>query len=59
MSGVKTEITEVFMKKFKITDESKINFSIRNSADMLSTITSVTNTLKVFLAGIAAISLIV
>ncbi len=59
MSGVKTAITEVFMKKFKITDESKINFSIRNSADMLSTITSVTNTLKVFLAGIAAISLIV
>ncbi len=59
MSGVKDAITKTFMRKFKISDESKINFSIRNSADMLTTITSVTNALKVFLAGIAAISLIV
>lgn len=59
MDSTKQAITDHYLDKFKITDSSKANFSVSSSADMLATISSVTGTLKIFLAGIAAISLVV
>lgn len=48
-----------FYNRFRITNPDDANFSILNSADMLKTINEVVWTLKTFLAGIAAISLMV
>jgi len=61
IDSMKTKITSIFLNKFHISeaDSGSANFSIMSSADMLSTITSVTDTLKLFLWGIAAISLLV
>ena len=59
MDSTKTAITNYYLSKFKITDSSSANFSVSSSADMLATMTSVTDTLKMFLAGIASISLVV
>lgn len=59
MDSTKQAITDHYLAKFKITDTSKQNFQVQSSAEMLATISSVTGTLKMFLAGIAAISLIV
>lgn len=59
MDATKTAITDHYLAKFKIKDSASANFSISSSADMLATMTSVTDTLKVFLVGIASISLVV
>ena len=59
MDSTKEAITNYYLSKFNITDSSKANFSVSSSADMLSTITSVTDLLKVLLGGIAGISLLV
>lgn len=59
MDAVKQAVTDHFLRKLKIDDPANANFSISSSADMLATISSVTGTLKMFLAGIASISLIV
>lgn len=59
ITTTKEKITKLFYQKFWITDADSANFSIISSADTLSTISSVTGTLKVFLWGIAAISLLV
>lgn len=55
----KDYITNHFYERFRISDPDDENFSILNSADMLETINDVLGTFKTFLAGIAAISLIV
>ncbi len=59
INDIKAQITKLFYAKFGITDDNSANFSIISSADTLSTISSVTGTLKAFLWGIAAISLLV
>jgi len=59
ISGTKASLTTYLLNRFNIQDPNNANFSIISSADTLSTITSVTWTLKAFLWGIAAISLIV
>lgn len=55
----KDMITQHFYKRFRIINPDDENFTILNSADMLATINDVLGTFKKFLAGIAAISLIV
>ncbi len=59
MDKVKEAVTNHYLAKFKISDPNAANFSVSSSADMLATMTSVTDTLKMFLAGIASISLVV
>lgn len=49
MDSTKAAITDHYLAKFKIKDSSSANFSVSSSADMLATMTSVTDTLKVFL----------
>ncbi len=55
----KTIITDTLLKHFNISDPANANFNILNQADVVATITTVTNTLKLFLSSIAAIALIV
>ena len=47
------------MERHKITDEEKIDFTIRTAKDALATLSTITSALTLFLAAIAGISLIV
>lgn len=53
------DIKFTLRERHHIQDPSDDDFSVRSTAQALSTITNVTNVLKYFLTGIAAISLIV
>ena len=55
----KIVITNALLAHFNIKDPTAANFSIQNQADMVSTISSVTGTLKLFLWAIAGIALLV
>lgn len=59
METIKNNITASFMQKLGVKNISDIPFTVSSSAETLETVTSVTNTLKIFLWWIAAISLIV
>ena len=58
MDATITRITEV-MRERHDTVEGSDDFTVSNQQDLLATITSVTDTLTLFLGGIAAISLLV
>lgn len=59
METTKTAITEKLLSVFKITDPEKATFTVSSQAETLDTLSTITNTLKIFLWGIAAISLFV
>ena len=59
METVKSEIESLLMKKTGITNIEEANFTVLNQADMLSTVSDITNIFKHFLWWIWAISLIV
>ncbi len=59
VDATKTLIQDTLLKHFNIKSADEANFSIQNQADMVSTITSVTSTLKLFLWAIAGIALLV
>lgn len=59
MDAAKEAINTRLLEAFKITDPNKATFTVSSQADTLDTLSSITNTLKLFLWGIAAISLIV
>lgn len=59
MLGVQNQITELLLLKHKISDPSLADFSVLNQNDLLSTVTSVTQTFTLLLAAIAGISLVV
>jgi putative ABC transport system permease protein len=59
MDKVQAEIEEIIRKNHKITDPSKDDFSVQNQLAFLNAVSSVTQTMTMFLAGIAAISLLV
>lgn len=54
-----TAITELLMKRHKISDESKVDFSTMNQADITSAATSVTKIFTILLGSVAGISLVV
>ena len=58
MPQVQTDITDALALKHKV-DPQNPDFSVVSQADILSTLTQVTNTFTIFLASIAGISLIV
>jgi ABC-type antimicrobial peptide transport system permease subunit len=58
MTETQNTIQEALLKSLGKTTDTQ-NFTIQNQADMLDSMSSITETLKAFLAGIAAISLIV
>lgn len=59
MDDVKSGAEKLLMRMLKIADTADENFTVQNQADALATVTQITDTLKLFLSSIAAISLIV
>lgn len=55
----KEEVTGTLLANHGISNEKLADFNVNSSQDLLSTVTSVTNILTAFLAGIAGISLLV
>ncbi|MDD5396675.1 MAG: ABC transporter permease [Candidatus Moranbacteria bacterium] len=59
MERATADIAYTLRVRHRIKDPADDDFSVRNTAQALETITNVTNVLKYFLTGIAAISLLV
>lgn len=59
MQSAQDQITAVLRKSHKILEGKDIDFRVQNQADMLATMSSVTQTLTMLLGGIAGISLLV
>jgi len=59
MNEVQQEITNLLLTRHKIADPLSPDFSIMNQADIMNTMTSVTDTLTLLLGAIAGISLLV
>lgn len=59
MDTAKEAINTKLLEAFGITDSTKATFTVSSQAEMLETLSTITNTLKLFLGGIATISLIV
>ncbi|MGC8851716.1 MAG: ABC transporter permease [Minisyncoccia bacterium] len=59
MTEVKTAITEVLLKRHKISDPQLADFTVLSQQDILGAASSITNTMTILLAAIAGISLIV
>jgi ABC-type antimicrobial peptide transport system permease subunit len=53
------DITALLLKRHKIADPAKADFSIMNQADIASTASSVTSTFTILLGAVAGISLVV
>jgi putative ABC transport system permease protein len=59
MTQVQQDITDVLLNRHHISDSTQADFSILNQNDLISTVSSVTQTFTLLLAAIAGISLIV
>lgn len=58
-STVKEEITALLLTRHNISDSTAADFTVVNQADLVSSLSSVTNTLSLLLGAIAGISLVV
>jgi len=59
MTDAQQQITSILLSRHNISDPQSADFSVMNQADILQTMTEVTNTFTIFLGAIAGISLIV
>jgi len=59
MDTVSAQIKFLIRRSHKLASSAELDFNVLSQADLLSTITSVTNTLTIFLGAIAGISLLV
>lgn len=59
MDKVQAEIEEIIRRNHKITNPDNDDFNVQNQAAFISAVSSATQTMTMFLAGIAAISLLV
>ncbi len=59
MAQVQTDITNLLLTRHHLSDITTADFSVLNQNDILSTASSVTNTLTYLLAAVAGISLVV
>ncbi|HKI59005.1 MAG TPA: ABC transporter permease [Trueperaceae bacterium] len=59
LTGLQQDLTTLLANRHGKTDPSEYDFEIRNQADQLATLNSVTGTLTLFLGSIAGISLLV
>jgi len=59
MTSAQNEITSLLLERHNITDSASADFTVQNQADILSTISSVSQTLTLLLGAIAGISLLV
>ena len=59
MSAVQTSIEQLLRERHRLTGATESDFNIRNMAELLETVESTTAILTLFLASVAAISLVV
>jgi len=59
MTAVSDEITTLLRAQHKLQSTAAADFSIRNNADTISRVSSVTSTMTTLLGGVAAVSLVV
>ena len=59
MATVQNDITDLLLKRHKISDSAQADFSTMNQADIISTASSITGTFTMLLASIGGISLLV
>jgi putative ABC transport system permease protein len=59
MTQVQNDVTDLLLQRHNISDPTKADFNILNQNDLLSTVSSVSQTLTILLASIAGISLVV
>jgi putative ABC transport system permease protein len=59
MSDLQSQITDLLLSRHKITDPTLADFSVINQSDLVSSASSITNTLSLLLGSIAGISLVV
>ncbi|MDO8529665.1 MAG: ABC transporter permease [bacterium] len=59
MTAVQNDITDLLLKRHKISDPAQADFSTLNQADIIATASSITGTFTMLLASIAGISLLV
>jgi len=59
MAMVQEQISSLLLSRHKISDPQLADFSIMNQADIISSASSITNTLSILLGSIAGISLVV
>jgi putative ABC transport system permease protein len=59
MTTVQNDITDLLLKRHKISDPTQADFSTMNQADIIATASSITGTFTMLLASIAGISLLV
>jgi putative ABC transport system permease protein len=59
MEKAEADINSLLMQRHKIEDESSVDFSIMNQAEIMETMTSVSQTMTILLGAIAGISLLV
>jgi len=59
MTQVQNDVTNLLLQLHNISDPTKADFSVLNQSDLLSTASSITNTLTLLLGAIAGISLVV
>ncbi|OFW70578.1 MAG: hypothetical protein A2V52_03800 [Actinobacteria bacterium RBG_19FT_COMBO_54_7] len=59
VDAAKEEVTGILLANHNAKNEDLADFTVRSSQDLLATITSITDIMTAFLAGIAAISLLV
>jgi len=59
MTSAQNDVTSLLLSRHNITDSANADFSVQNQADILSSISSVSQTLTILLGAIAGISLLV
>lgn len=59
MAQVQEDVTQLLMKRHHIDEGAEADFSVMNQNDLLSTMSSITQTFTILLAAIAGISLVV
>lgn len=59
MATVQEDVTQLLNKRHRIEDDAEPDFSVMNQNDLLSTMSSITQTFTILLAAIAGISLVV
>jgi len=59
MADLQQQVTNLLLQRHHISDPTLADFNVMNQADIVSTMSTITNTLTMLLAAIAAISLIV
>lgn len=59
VDSVKQNITQVLMERHRVDKEVNADFTVRDIADAVSILTTITNALRIFLTSMAAIALVV